>query len=149
MRKFYLFILGLMLSSTSLIAQSTKDTTAILQLCIDLPVFQSEIQSASIKSQKKTIMQYPITFSSKVIQEMDTMAVTFISFESIKAKKEHTYFVFRRLNVSQESAKTVVNYFYDYNFDLGSFEFISANVALEKKNGTWQIVDVNLEKKSR
>ncbi|WP_159521576.1 hypothetical protein [Sunxiuqinia indica] len=149
MRKIYLALLTILLFGSSLFAQSSLNQAQIMQLCIDLPVFEQYGQLTSDENVVKIVSQYPIEFSNEMIKLVDPSKVVFQTSEMVKVNKVQAYFAFRFFEVGHNSASATVNYFYDYDLDSESYKMVAVNVSLKKSDKMWSVEDLILNEMSR
>lgn len=127
-------------------AQSMKDSTAVLQKCIDLPELTQYYPLDDAGNPVQIyVMTYPVSFPNDMDVSKFGESLVFNSRTDINEKKVEAYFAFRHFKVSQETALINLNYFYNYNFTTKQFKMLSVNVELQKVDNEWSVSNTNLK----
>jgi hypothetical protein len=131
-------------------AQSLTDKAEVLQKCIDLPELQAyyPLDDAGTPVQIY-VMQYPVSFESEFELVKFGQSVLFMDRSEINEDEIEAYFMFRSFDLTQNTAKVNLNYFYNYNYGTKQFNMVSVIIELQKSDTLWSVSDINLKSSTR
>lgn len=108
---FFSFIVFFTAISASSFAQSQKDITNILQICLDMPELQKHYPQSANKGLKRIdIMQHGVSFKDYVKSDIKSYEINLLEKAEVKSKKLESYFLFWTFKIEENKAKIEFTY---------------------------------------
>lgn len=139
----FLIVFGLCFK---LSAQISNDQAKVIQKCIDLPELQQYYPHETDGTMKQIyIVQYPVSFSSDLALTKAGKKILFIKSPDQFETPVESYFRYRSINIDQNSASVVLNYYFNYNPSTKQYQNLTIDMTLQKTNMEWDISKFNLK----
>lgn len=137
-----LFLLAMFLPQQSMAQKSNQ--SQIVEKIINLPDLQQFYPVVPGDNAKQvTIVQFPVAVPSDIAAPGKTIVLT--DRENLQRSPSNGYFMFRSIEVNQNTAKVVGHYFYNYNSANKKSEIIAITADLQKTGSQWNIVNSNVK----
>ena len=143
MKKFYFSLFALIFGFHTM-GQNAPEQAGILQLCLDLPELQDFYpQDEDGIYIEPYIMQYPIAFPTDIDVSKFGKRPVFMSRHEMYDNNIEAFFLFKKMEITSETATVEFSMYYDYNSPEQKYSHIVLNVV--KDSGVWKIINTQIE----
>ena len=130
-------------SPISTFAQSTQDSTSVLQQCLDLPQLQQYYpKDGNGNPLQANIMHHVLEFPANLNLAHGGLGINYLPQTEISLIPFPGFFIFRNISIGINNSNVVFNFFYKIN--TAYFRIVNVNVELEKSGSNWTITNFNI-----